>query len=129
LVLAGVLNGAITGLTGSNAVAAILSVLLLAGYKVHDVIGLCLVTQIFTLSATLVPAARAEGLPRAATALLCAPAAVFAYAGGTVGLRVPGPVLTAVIASVLGIMGVALLRGKSAPRSGASPHRAAVLGS
>lgn len=122
LVLAGVFNGAITGLTGSNAVAAILSVLLLAGYKVHEVIGLCLLTQIFTLSATLVPAARAEGLPRATTALLCAPAAVFAYVGGSVGLRVPGPVLTAVIASVLALMGVALLRGKPAPVDAAPPR-------
>jgi uncharacterized protein len=115
LVLAGLFNGAITGLTGSNAMAAILSILLVAGYKVHEVLGLCLVTQIFTLTAALVPAARAEGLPGAATAALCVPAAAFAYLGGSTGLRVPGPVLTGAIATALAAMGIALLRKRSAP--------------
>ncbi|MCB9780205.1 MAG: sulfite exporter TauE/SafE family protein [Alphaproteobacteria bacterium] len=129
LVFAGASSGAVTGLTGGSGVSVLLSILLLAGFDVHAVIGVCLATQVLTMSTALLPQARAEGLPWLLVPVLCLPAVPCSWLGARLALRLPGSVLEAIVAAALLVIGGMLLRTRKerAPRE-AQAHGAGRLG-
>jgi uncharacterized membrane protein YfcA len=94
--LAGALMGAVTGLTGANGMSVLVSVLVLAGNRIHDVVGLCLATQIVAMAAAAVPQVQTQGVSWRIVGMLCPPAAVAAFVGARVALAIPAVVLTIV---------------------------------
>ena len=110
--LAGALMGAVTGLTGANGMSVLVSILLLAGNRIHEVIGLCLATQIVAMSAAAVPHIQAQGVSWRIVGALCLPAALFAYLGARVALAIPAVVLTVFVIATLAILGGALIRAR-----------------
>lgn len=110
LIFAGTLNGIITGLTGANGMAVLMSILLLAGFKVHNVIGMCLVIQIFTMFAALYPMCKKTQLQWKVILLIGIPATGFSFLGANLALQVSGHTLTTFIIIVMFIFGIMLLR-------------------
>ncbi|MBT9314060.1 sulfite exporter TauE/SafE family protein [Leptothoe spongobia] len=112
-IIAGIVNGLVTGFTGANGMAVVLSILLLAGVNVHSVIGLCLSIQVFTMAATLIPLVQQVGLAMELIPVICIPAMVASYGGAKVSLQMPERFLEVLAVVLLLIVGVSLLKSKS----------------
>ena len=112
LVVAGLLSGVVSGLTGANGMGIVLSVLLLSGHQIHEVIGLCLLSQIFTMSTAAFALTRSTKLRWRLLPALCVPSAFFAVVGAKVALRIPKDPLTVMIIVGIGVIGLMLVRAK-----------------
>ncbi|MEZ4320725.1 MAG: sulfite exporter TauE/SafE family protein [Myxococcota bacterium] len=131
LVLAGALSGAVTGVTGGNGMSVMLSVLLLLGLPVHEVIGVCLAVQAVTMAAAFVPLVRSVGLDWELVPVICLPAVALSWVGARVALWMDADALVWVVAVALAAIGGLLLRAKGGPdqavETGAIRHRSSQL--
>lgn len=112
LVLAGLASGSVTGLTGGNGMSVMMSILLVAGLPVHEVVGVCLLVQAFTMGVALVPLVRTAGLAQELVPVLCLPALALSWVGARVALWTDPRVLLWAVTVALGLIGALLLRAK-----------------
>ena len=112
-VLAGVLNGLVTGTTGANGMVLILSILMMAGVGIHETIGTCLAVQVFTMTTALITRATRSELSGRLVLVLCVPAISASFAGAKLALRVPGALLEGLVMGLLLVVGLLLLRPRS----------------
>ncbi len=115
LIVAGLLNGAVTGTTGANGMVLILSFLVMLGLGIHETIGICLVVQLFTMSTALAAVRTRTAVSWRLALVLCVPASVASLVGAKVALRIPGAVLEALVIGLLLCVGLLLLRARKSP--------------
>jgi uncharacterized membrane protein YfcA len=109
-IAAGLLNGIITGLTGGNGMAVLMSILLLAGLKVHNIIGLCLVVQVITMFSTFFIFSSRVKPPVFLIPFLVIPALFSSFGGARLALVTPEKTLTFCVIAVLVLASFLLLR-------------------
>lgn len=109
LIIAGVIAGSLTGLTGANGMGIIITLLLLAGKSTLDAIGTCLLVQVVVMAIALIPYIKAKKLNLLLLALLAVPAVIFVFAGSRLASQSPETIITFLIILVLFTTGLRLL--------------------
>ena len=123
LLIIGFLTGVLTGLTGASGMSVLISGLLLAGFDIHEVIGLTFAVTFFNTVAAIPPYLKEKKWDLVVTFAVGIPAFFAVFFGHSLGRGAPSGILSGVVMIALLGAGVRFLMKKKDGKSGQSPRQ------